>query len=640
MFLGRYQALQVHIGLLLTVLAWHPMAPICVAEENPTPVSSALGGTPTRVDSVLPYSVVESLSLPTVHPLPARESESSDRSTIDAQTMAPKQLDWKAPKITDRSSTEITPPQQNNASNENSNPVAVKIASKPKAPAEPRELSFGPSLAINAKASDAKANRIEATKSDTDKQNTTPLLVQPKLTAIEPKKIEAKKSAAKELASDKSGSNQLQPIEDSELADVLIDRDQLSDQNLSLMEEAPNAEPEYEAKISPKSGVTVLKEPLKPLDRSMMNLRSRMRTVLSYYYNKPLNNFQNDPWEVMHSMLSYELHSRVLEGGERGKPITAIGHLCFNRPTGRKQMMYLNENGDLDVRVGVGLQGHKGQFLAMLAQCNVSPDYPIRVEGKEFTIRDLIESEQRTCYSKTELTFKLIGLGHYLASDATWLNDQGEVWDIPRLIKEERTQKIRGSACGGTHRLAGLSLAYRRREARGEPLDGEYLEAAKFVSEYQSYAFNLQNSDGSLSTEWFRGRGAEEDIERRIRTTGHLLEWLAYSLPDEQLTARPTVRAVSYLTSLLATYSNQDWHKGSIAHALHALVIYDKRVFQPHDEAEQANLAVNPSANRYRGYSIYRGVLRGQQAQEASGGFFGLFGNTRSTQRPSSGRTR
>ncbi len=393
--------------------------------------------------------------------------------------------------------------------------------------------------------------------------------------------------------------------------------------------------PKHQARISPKSGVFSSQEEPAPLNRSMQNLRSRMRTVLSYYYNKPLNTQEHDPWEIMHSMLAYELHSRVREGGPRGKTITAVGHLCFNRPAERKQMMRLDKNKQIDARVGVGLQGHKGQFMAMLAQCNVSPDYPVRVQNEKFTIRDLIESEQLSCYAKTELTFKLIGLGHYLASDSTWLNDQGETWSIPRLIEEERNQQIRGAACGGTHRLAGLSLAYRRREARGEPIDGEYLKAAKFVSEYQTMAFKLQNKDGSLSTEWFRGRGAEEDIERRLRTTGHLLEWLAYSLPDEQMTSRPMVRATSYLTNLLATYSNQDWHKGSIAHALHALVIYDKRVFQPHDGEEMANLAINPSSNRYRGYSIYRGVLRGMQAPNESGGFFGIFGQSRSTQRPS-----
>jgi hypothetical protein len=371
-------------------------------------------------------------------------------------------------------------------------------------------------------------------------------------------------------------------------------------------------------------------QPLPPLSRNMRNLRSRLRSVLSFYYRKPLNTVEHDPWELMHAMLQYELHSRVRDGGPNGPYMTLVGHLCFNRPSKRQQLMIINKDGKLEAEVGVGVQGHRGQFLAMLAQCNVSPEYPIRVGGQNLTIRDLIESEQRSCYAKTELTFKLIGLGHYLSSDATWVNDQGETWDIPRLIREERAQPIRGAACGGTHRLSGLSLAYRRREARGEPLDGEYAEAARFVNQYQAYALQLQNEDGSLSTEWFAGRGAEEDIERRLRTTGHILEWLVYTQTDEELQSFRTVRAVSYLTELLASHADQEWHLGSIGHAVHALVLYDKRVFRPHDAATaQVLAAVDPTGNLYRDYPIYRGVMRNGPPEPA--GFLGLFGTSKSS---------
>ncbi len=135
----------------------------------------------------------------------------------------------------------------------------------------------------------------------------------------------------------------------------------------------------------------------------MQYLRSRLRGVLKYYYNKPLNTDGNDPWEAMHGMLSYELHSQLRAGGRQSEPVTAIGHLCFNRPCKGMILMRIDEQGDLAPRIGVGLQGHEGQFLAMLAQCNVTPEYPIRVEGKEFTIQDLIRSEQKSCRSKTEL---------------------------------------------------------------------------------------------------------------------------------------------------------------------------------------------------------------------------------------------
>lgn len=328
-------------------------------------------------------------------------------------------------------------------------------------------------------------------------------------------------------------------------------------------------------------------EPLKPLTRNQIYLRNKMRKVLSYYYRQQLNSQEHDTWEAMHMMLAYGLHSRIKAGGPRGESMTAIGWLCYNNPCNNKQLMILNDEGEIRAQYGVGLQGHMGQFLAMLAQCNVDPSYPIRVDGKEFTIRDLIEAEKKTCYPNTELTFKLIALMHYLPSDAQWVNDRGETWSIEKLIEEELKQPIRGAACGGTHRLAGLSLAVRKRQARGEAVDGVWLQAKHFTDKYEQYLYRLQNSDGSFSTEWFRGPGQESDINRRCRTSGHLLEWALYHVDDEQLTSYRIVKATNYLTNLLYSNSENGWEIGPQAHALHALSIYDQRVFQPHDKVSQ-----------------------------------------------------
>lgn len=323
--------------------------------------------------------------------------------------------------------------------------------------------------------------------------------------------------------------------------------------------------------------------PPPPLTRQLSNLRSRVRSVLRGYYQKSLNSREHDPWEAMHGMLAYGVHSRIHQGSPRGEYVTAVGWLCYNRPCKGQTLLYVTPEGELRAKYGVGLQGHMGQLLAMLAQSHVSPDYPIRVGEHEFTVRDLVEAEKKTCYADSELTFKLIALSHYLDLDTTWVNDQGVEWDIPRLIREELTQPIRGVACGGTHRLAGLSLAVKARERRGQPLDGEYARAAKFVRDYQNYAFRLQNRDGSLSTEWFRGRGDDSDLDRRVKTTGHILEWLVYSLSDEELRDQRTVRAVVYLTNLLYSNYNRDWEVGPVSHATHALLLYDQRVFQPFD---------------------------------------------------------
>ena len=337
---------------------------------------------------------------------------------------------------------------------------------------------------------------------------------------------------------------------------------------------------------------------LPPLSRGQQRLRTKVRRVLAHYYNRPLNTGNRSPWEVMHSLLAFEVNSKVLKGGPRGEPITAVGWLCFNQPCKRRTLMYVNDAGELRVRVGPALQGHRGQLLAMLAQSKVSRDYPMRVEGHDLSVADLIEMEKSTCFPRSELTFKLIGLMHYLPSDSEWVNEQGMEWNLRKLVKEELRQPIRGAACGGTHRLSGLTLAYKTRERRGEPVDGEYLRAKQFVAKYKNYAYRLQNSDGSLSTEWFRGPGDEESVDRRLKTTGHLLEWLLYAASEKELKYSRLTRAANYLANIMYNNRNKNWEAGPLGHAIHALLLYDRLVFSPYDELDEGPLASKPKRSK------------------------------------------
>jgi hypothetical protein len=348
---------------------------------------------------------------------------------------------------------------------------------------------------------------------------------------------------------------------------------------------APPTDPEDYQEAEPAPAANKLP----PLSRNQQMLRDKVRSVLKQYYARPLNSGDRSPWEVMHAMLGFEVHSRVLQGGPNGKPITAVGWLCFNQPCRDRTLMYLNEDGDLRVKVGPALQGHHGQLLALLAQARVRSDYPIRVDGKEFTVADLIEVEKATCYPKTELTFKLIGLQRYLDLEDTWVNDQGMSWDFPTLLREEMQQPVLTAACGGTHRLSGLALTVKKRQASGLPVDGAYAEAARFVANYQNYAYRLQNKDGSFSTSWFKGPGDEADIDRRLKTTGHILEWLLYASSEEQLTNYRNVRAVNYLANIMYSNRTRNWEAGPLGHAVHALVLYDRLVFAKYDADPEAS---------------------------------------------------
>jgi hypothetical protein len=317
-----------------------------------------------------------------------------------------------------------------------------------------------------------------------------------------------------------------------------------------------------------------------PKTREFALLKRQVERTLGLYKQRPLNTADNTPWEVMHGFIAFGIPTQVRVGGPRGSAVNAIGWMNMGGRC-RGQVM-LVPAGDLPTGlIGYGVQGHLAQYLAILAQCRVAKESPIRLQKRDYTVADLVEQEKRSCRSGKELTFSLIALSHYLPPDEVWENWEGETWTLERLMEEELAQPIRSAACGGTHRLFGLSYGcYRRQTATGS-LDGVFKRADKFVREYQNFALTqLQNRDGSFSTEWFKyPADREDDIDRKIQTTGHILEWLVASVDQPMLYHPRIVQATRFLSSALASEPDREWKIGPLGHALHALTVYQERVW-------------------------------------------------------------
>jgi hypothetical protein len=320
--------------------------------------------------------------------------------------------------------------------------------------------------------------------------------------------------------------------------------------------------------------------PPPPKSRRLERLRLGVSRTLITYQRRPLNTAQHSPWEVMHGFIAFGIPTQLRVGGPGGTPVNAIGWMNTGGKC-RGQVMMVPAGDRPKALYGIGVQGHSAQYLAILAQCRVSQHSPITLQTKSYTVADLIEEEKLSCKSGTELTFALIAMAHYLHTDAEWESRDGQTWSLPRLMEEEIEQQIRGAPCGGTHRLFGLSYGCQRRLRATGKLDGVYRRADKYVRDYQVLALSkLQNQDGSFSTEWFKyPADREDDIDRKVQTTGHILEWLAASLDQEMLYDSRVVAAVEFLTAALAREPNREWKIGPLGHALHALNIYQERVW-------------------------------------------------------------
>ena len=332
------------------------------------------------------------------------------------------------------------------------------------------------------------------------------------------------------------------------------------------------------------------------VDPATVALKAKVRECLATYFERRESVADHSPWGIMHTLIAFGVDTEIYV---QDRKVNAIGWLCWNQPC-RGMRLFYTSNGKLRTKLGPGVQGHAGQFLAMLAQSRVPRDFSIKVNGHEFTVQDLVELEKQTCRPNSELTFKLIGLSHYLKSDETWKSDDGQTWSVSRLIQEELKQSVIGAACGGTHRMMGFTYALKKRRQRKEKIDGQWSRADKFVKDFHAYTFKLQNKDGSFSTNWFEGRGASQSVERIMQTSGHTLEWLSFSVEKKDLKDPRLVKAVDRLATLLLENKGRDWEIGPLGHAVHALAIYDERAFggKPGKRAEQ--LAKHRSEKRVR----------------------------------------
>ncbi|WP_145093971.1 hypothetical protein [Rosistilla carotiformis] len=333
------------------------------------------------------------------------------------------------------------------------------------------------------------------------------------------------------------------------------------------------------------------------VSREVQSLQPHIARVLTDYHRRPENVAQRSPWGTFHLMLPFGADANVQAGRSLQN---SIAWLCSNRPCRGQRLITTTKSGRIYVRQGPGLQGHQAQLLAMLAQVNVEATYPITDGRTRFTIEDLIRAEMADCRRGQELTFSLIGLSHYLPTDTRWRASDGSVWSFETLLAEELAQPIVGAACGGTHRLMGLSYALRQRRMEGLPIEGQWLRADAFIKDFVSYAWSLQNRDGSFSTNWFEGPQDNREIDRKIQTTGHILEWLIFTADQDELQDPRFVRSVQFLTNAFSRYRTHEWQPGPKGHVLRALAVYHRRVYgDARPWANDTQLA-QPAGRTYR----------------------------------------
>jgi hypothetical protein len=230
---------------------------------------------------------------------------------------------------------------------------------------------------------------------------------------------------------------------------------------------------------------------------------------------------------------------------------------------------------------GYKSQGHVDQWLAILAQIDEPITSKVMVDGKPHTIADWIDQSLLDVSNNPmeEYSWTVISANYYRPDKQQWACIDGSSIDIDSLVDFEAEQDINESACGGTHRLMALARAIRYAHSQGIADHPAFLKAQKALDRNMQAMRQYQNSDGSLSSNYFERPGASADLSLMISATGHQIEVAAYAVSDADIKSEWLERAVVRWCEMLDATKDQDLECGGLYHGLKGLRIYHDRRF-------------------------------------------------------------
>ena len=328
------------------------------------------------------------------------------------------------------------------------------------------------------------------------------------------------------------------------------------------------------------------------------SLKRSIETVLLANVRRGMSTQSNTPNEIMLMALPYGADARVFQPNpnfdsrdrnanpaNRGNNIYSIGALCWNTPMNGK-MLLRTDGQKVIARVGHGYQSRPASFAAMLAMSNIMPNYELRIGGSTYTIEDLIASEKASVSRGINKSMLLVALSFYGGASDQWKNEQDEDWDIEKIVTGELNRQIDQGTSEVTDWLLGLTAAVKLYENENKPIRGPMALAKRQLQTYQEFVLSIQNERYLWHPRFFLYKGFNPDAFETMYSSGHVLRWLVFSLPDKELEDPQVVRTVMSLAATvnrvkpetMANSLNAKQLEG-LAVSLHALSLYYQRVY-------------------------------------------------------------
>ena len=280
-----------------------------------------------------------------------------------------------------------------------------------------------------------------------------------------------------------------------------------------------------------------------------------------------------DPSLCLHllKLLGWDGTIVIVKAGEREQVL--LRDLIFNGELAKK---YLGDASFTPTRYGLRFptkegavghaadESHRDQCLAMLAQLGTELSQPLVLDGKTYSLRDVLRDSLANFHlDQQELAWTTVAYTSYLPPRTRWKNRYGMEFSFDDLATAMMDRPLDQLSCGGTHVYYALTLLLRA--DRMTPVLTE--ETRQRLNAYIQNAVNVacrnQKADGTWELDWWRDRPTQDShltpVSHRVLITGHMAEWLMY-LPEDALPSDYEIRrAGTWLSAHLANATEQNF---------------------------------------------------------------------------------
>ena len=300
-------------------------------------------------------------------------------------------------------------------------------------------------------------------------------------------------------------------------------------------------------------------------------------------------------WTVFHAVLGMGPGTTVLEDPRTGVKVNALEYMLGGDPKHGQidGLRFLPTRHGLEVSMEgfaqwIG-QGHRDQFLAEMIQWGVPKDKKVIVFGREYTMLDFANHSRMTARTteQMELSWTIIVIASYYGTNHAWTNEAGEKLTYDDIVRYEMKEPVLTAACGGTHRLFGLTWALQHHLKAGGKREGLYRDLSDHLEKYAKLSKDTQYPNGLFSTHYYVEKSDAGDDVEKLGTSGHTFEWLAQYLPDRELRSEWMMNGAENLAELFLKLQAAPVESGALYHAVHGLKIYRLRVSPKPPAAKQ-----------------------------------------------------